>query len=642
MREFNDPYRSKTLNINRPPTFVYLLKIGMGTMMVLFVLFAIPTTFSDVTDTLDGYNNFLDEQTEYEDIFGGQLPTTNDANELLWTSYLAAVVALLIFMAPGLVVIFWRGVLYGLDGLNKLLMPSSLAKVPQEFHPASHPVTIIKSRENYLRTLYTWTNFPKTLKAVFGHNSQFISPHQRDIAAANSQILNKQIIWGTLSILFLGIMWIVGQQLNGIDIYTLFPNTEITASERMVTDWVNDNDANQRLLYPFILFFVLQVAITLIAYFATRFMVPRRQPVFEPLENAEVYKGFGHPSQLFNRMPSINNPFQWKDFPNRTQSDWREAASSTVKDTGTFNGWVLIEQQPKPTVVGGMTSSLILLLGGWLMMLFATYLLVFELLPNTIPQFARSETGDPFIYAPLYVFAMGYVAFRFYSNGIRFNKQGMSLLESAWFVSQAILIFCDGNHSRADIRVGKATTDSIESSNISVRSDFTARFFAGAFLSEAPSLEKPRYLLGFESNQHGNEWIEYFRQEIHNLRDEGVRPLGVDIQSEEAGSIVAANVQVSSLKAGAETEARYMVEGSNQQPQPQLANGVPDLLTTGQNEVNNRTEPPKTVEEIEQLIEQLDMRLATGEISETIYLKLTEKWNQQIAQLNEMAPSETE
>jgi hypothetical protein len=170
------------------------------------------------------------------------------------------------------------------------------------------------------------------------------------------------------------------------------------------------------------------------------------------------------------------------------------------------------------------------------------------------------------VFGLLYIPAMGIAASVAARSGSRFIQYGRMLLESTEFKSVGLLVQIRGTLSRADIKVGKSIADSIESSNIVVRSDFTASFWAAELTSEAARLDSKRNLLALERTAEAHQWMEYFRNEIESLRGEGVRPIGIDLEGQDVGELVNANLRVSELRSSAIERAQLEagVQGSEE------------------------------------------------------------------------------
>jgi hypothetical protein len=196
-------------------------------------------------------------------------------------------------------------------------------------------------------------------------------------------------------------------------------------------------------------------------------------------------------------------------------------------------------------------------------------MLLFFLLPAPIRRLGSPDVL-PFFYAPIFVLVMGLAALGFLLNGDRFIRQARTIFEATQFQSLGIFIEIVGNLSRADVKVGRSMTDSIESSSVVARSDFTARFWAAELISEATRLDSPRELLALNQTYESQEWVSFFRSEINTLREEGVKPVGVDLRAGEVTDVIRANVGVSALRSEAIEKAKLQVAQEGGEP-PQLS-----------------------------------------------------------------------
>jgi hypothetical protein len=226
-----------------------------------------------------------------------------------------------------------------------------------------------------------------------------------------------------------------------------------------------------------------------------------------------------------------------------------------VGDVGEFGGFIIVEQQPQPIKNSHNLAAYLLLGFGWMAYIVGYAMFLFLMLPGQAREF-RGPGDEGLIYGPVIVAAMGLTAFGLVRAGGRFVRQARTLLEAAQFGSLAILIEIVGNLSRADVKVGKSMADSVESSSVVARSDFTARFWAAELISEAVRLDQDRELLALNPTSASQNWIAFFRNAIEDLREEGVRPLGVDLASPPVQEVVRANIDVSALRAGAVERAQ--------------------------------------------------------------------------------------
>jgi hypothetical protein len=211
-----------------------------------------------------------------------------------------------------------------------------------------------------------------------------------------------------------------------------------------------------------------------------------------------------------------------------------------------------VEQQPRPADQAYWLTAAPLMAAGWFLYLLGCGMYLFLLLPAPVRSF--EATMADLIYAPIFLVLMTTLAATLANNGRRYILQARDLLEAARFQSHAILMEVVGTLSRADVKVGKSVADSVESSSVVARSDFTTRFWAAELVSEIHNLRDPkarRDLLGMNMTPENQQWIEHFRHEINRLREEGVRPVGVDLQASEVSDVVRANIGVSAMRSEA-------------------------------------------------------------------------------------------
>jgi hypothetical protein len=279
------------------------------------------------------------------------------------------------------------------------------------------------------------------------------------------------------------------------------------------------------LLAPLVWMVIFQVFLAAVEFVSILLLVPGAgQPNTVAYDSTQDYRGFGHPTQLFARIPDLALPLEWQGFKNRWRYGGNETPTATVDDVGSFQGTIFVEQQPRPLAGKYGWSATLLLLAGWGCLATGMSLFLFFLLPGPLRQLAMETARYP--QAPVFLLFMMILGIMASGNGRRYLRQGRALLESAQFHSHAILMDVVGTLSRADVRVGKSLSDSIESSSVIARSDFTVRFWAGELVSEIGNLRNPddrRALLGLNLTPENQHWIEHFRCAMQRLREEGIR-----------------------------------------------------------------------------------------------------------------------
>ncbi len=399
-------------------------------------------------------------------------------------------------------------------GLREWIAPMMAANIPREY---GNKMDVYSAFVNRVISTYQF-NAQGGVRTLYGPNTLFMSPVEREVVRKASSGISGHIVGLVFGVLFLIAAIILGNQTG-----------------------------DKTVILPFVLYLVLMIGLIFMDYASGFAVVPRQQPNTVCAEGVEYYQGFGHPSQLIARLPDLALPLRWQGFINRSDRELHEEASATVGNVGQFKGYAFVEQQPQPISSGSQVGGYLLAGAGWLLTLIGAALFLLFLVPSTFWTGATVTTS----YIPVYIFAMFMLATACTSNGNRLMNSAKVLFKSARFRSTAIFMDIVGTLSRAEVRVGKSLQDAVEASAVAVRSDFTTRFYAAELISESPTLDGPRSLLALNHTSEAEHWIGFFREQISKLREERVRPVGVDLQSGEAQEILQANVALSGARAGA-------------------------------------------------------------------------------------------
>lgn len=551
-------YGSQRLKVRRPPIIVNGARVVGGLLILLLVFLSIPYNYNFLVDLFDRLVSTLEH-------------ASSSIDEITGAAYIAAMVAFACFFLPAIIRAAISGLKFVFGGLSEIVRPWMPANVPVKFRDYQEVARGFKDR-----ALTIYKSLDAFTSGILGKNTMFLSPVQREVVEDNAKRLKRRLLWFLISVGVLAlVLWFVNWLTTG-SAGNLLQETDARTFNLLIAE-----GARKTLRTPFLWLVVLQVVLGAVEFVSSTMLVPHGQPSTVADEGSEYYRGFGHPTQLFNRLPDLGTSLTWQGFPNRAYSSWDERALASVGDTGTFQGYLIIEQQPQPIGTPSVAAGYLLLGAGWLLTLAGYGIFLFQLLPEPIRRWGTT-TADPFLYAPIFVLAMGATAWIATRSGTYFNRQARKLFEATRFRSPAILIECAGNLSRADVRVGKSMADSIESSSIVVRSDFTARFWAAELISEAARLDEPRELLALNATPESQKWVDLFEREIYKLRAEGVQPLKVELATEEVSQIVDANVAISAGREAATKRAQLQSASEESAPpafpgqaQAQLESGEP-------------------------------------------------------------------
>jgi hypothetical protein len=542
----SEDYTSKRLQLRRPPLILSISWVIGGGIIIL-------TLFVSVLFNYKFFSNIYQFGTGLiEGDRGG------DVLDLIAKITIFTLVIFLVVFFPAFLRYLIKGFQFVLRGISEIVTPWMPANIPEPYQDYEEV-----DRGFMERTLSIYKPLTPFLSGIFGGNSMFVTPVRREIIEENGEMLKMRArrfvvaVFGLIAII-LFMNWLKTEAA-----YDLFSDLDLGFIVRSL-----DGSLNIMVFFPFIILIFIQIGLAIVEYFTTLFLIPRLQPSTVADEAREHYRGFGHPDQVFSRLPEIGQSLRWEGFLNRVDCSWDQKASVSVGDVGEFTGRIFIEQQPRPVESNPDKPAFLSLGIGWILLLFGLGLYLFLLLPSPF-QLGNVDLVFGLIYIP----AMGIAASVATRSGGRFIRYGRTLLESAEFRSIGLLVQIRGTLSRADIKVGKSIADSIESSNVVVRSDFTASFWGAELISEAARLDSKRNLLALERTPEAHHWIEYFRGEIENLRGEGVRPIGIDLEGQDVGELVNANLRVSALRSSA-IEKAQLEAGVHGSEEPLLLESV--------------------------------------------------------------------
>jgi hypothetical protein len=534
-----EDYTSKRLQLRRPPLALSILWVVGGGVIILILLASVLLNYKLFSNIYQFGLNLI------------EMGRFGDVMDLISRVALLTLAVFAGIYLPAFIKFLIMGSKFALRGISEIVTPWMPANIPEPFQDYAEV-----DKGFMERTLSIYEPLTPFLSGIFGRNSMFVTPVRREIIEENGEILKRRMgrfvlaVFGLIGII-LFLHWFKTEAAHDF-----FSEMDLELIVRSL-----DNSLTGIILVPFIIIILSQIGLAVVEYFTSLILIPRQQPNTVADEGREHYRGFGHPDQVFSRLPEIGQSLRWEGFLNRVDCSWDQKASVSVGDVGEFTGRIFIEQQPRPLESNPDKAAFLSLGIGWSFLLFGIVLYLFLLLPSPF------QLGDmDLVFGLLYIPAMGIAASVATRSGIRFIQYGRMLLESTEFKSVGLLVQIRGTLSRADIKVGKSIADSIESSNIVVRSDFTASFWAAELTSEAARLDSKRNLLALERTAEAHQWMEYFRNEIENLRGEGVRPIGIDLEGQDVGELVNANLRVSELRSGAIERAQLEagVQGSEE------------------------------------------------------------------------------
>jgi hypothetical protein len=380
-------------------------------------------------------------------------------------------------------------------GMRRLLRPELLVWGPD---PYADPNEIHSGMTT--GRLTSLQNLPGRFRWLFGRNMAALSPVVREVVTANvDRMLTRVLVIAALLAICYGVA---------------------------IGEW-----AGTDLLLPLVLLLIASVALAAVEYLTSGWLIPDGPPTARAHQSSEYYKGFGHPTHIFGRLAILANDLQVPGFPNRVQK-WNETEEGgSLQDVGKFTGTLFVERQPLIMDNEDNRSAFLLLYTAWGLRCVGTLLFAFAIAPPTVAN------ASPRIY----VLLTAGVALLFLHEAQRFRTQATFLLSILQFRSVGVLLSMAGDMTKASVRVGRAMTDSLESENVTTRSNFTGQFWAAELISEARHLAASRHLLLVRPTEEALKWLETLQTGLRHLRDERVRPMGIDLASDEASDLARVN-----------------------------------------------------------------------------------------------------
>ncbi|MEM9291074.1 MAG: hypothetical protein AAGD01_05290 [Acidobacteriota bacterium] len=316
-----------------------------------------------------------------------------------------------------------------------------------------------------------------------------------------------------------------------------------------------------------------------VEFLGSKQLIPESPQVAEVHGRSRHYRGFGHPTHLFARLPILANPLALGRFKNTCYQWGYGERGGVVADVGEFSGTLFIERQPQVIESPLSRGGVVFLGGAWCLQIASIALITLLLSP----------VADGFLDKAFTVLACCGVTSVLAIRAAIFRSQAEKLLWAVHFKSIAILMLVSGDLSKADVSIGQANHDSIRSSNLTARSNFTVRFWAAEVTSEASSIIGKRRLVDVAAEGVSLQWLDHLEGAIETLREETVRAVGIDFQAPEAYDISVANQQLLAQKLA-------KVRGTDGDRAEAVGEAGPQLTPGTEEEPRRRASSPDLVE----------------------------------------------
>lgn len=279
--------------------------------------------------------------------------------------------------------------------------------------------------------------------------------------------------------------------------------------------------------FPYIFGIILVFAA--ITSIATIFaLIPQSNPKADTSESIYTIKGGDDPGLLKNQLEEALISIRNNDIPNRTLKQGFEGFTGGLNDTCKFEGKILVENYPKYSTANAPAISYGYLILGAIFVLLGLY---------TFLPFYGINAETHYSY-----FWILFTAIVYSKIGSRFFENAYILLNTYRYESVIIYLELEGTFSRSEVTSGKGITDSFQSKNIVIRSDFLIRQYIAKSLTENIGIDDQRSIIGMAMDEDARNIKSIVDRTIENFRDSGVALRGIDLKSAGTSDMAKANL----------------------------------------------------------------------------------------------------
>lgn len=279
-------------------------------------------------------------------------------------------------------------------------------------------------------------------------------------------------------------------------------------------------------------FIILLLISSVLGIVLTLMIVPKRVPTAKRVYTPQDISG-GHPQKVYRSLEDGARELKY-DFPFRFMGSVPSLANSGVQNTGTCQGFTIMETQPETVETRYQLAAMFsLVCGGFFIVL----------------GFFLSVTMNPMIYTRLMPLPItGAIVV-----GIGYNFLGKStkLFNLMRFKSRIILSDIKGEYYRSDLGVGKGIHDSLSSQRTAVISDNRLSHYAADVMSECYTLNEMREIIAINNSEGIDNDVKALIQFVESQRKPDLEVQGIDFGQESASKLLQQNVAIARIKAQA-------------------------------------------------------------------------------------------
>ncbi|WIY51469.1 zinc ribbon domain-containing protein [Devosia sp. YIM 151766] len=495
------------------------------------LLLSSPGTFEQI----GAYWNYLQTNMRGEPLAYGVLMTRFIANLIGLGTFALAMIAIVLGALRLLARTLWETLIHLRNAIPE--------DAPEGYRHIDEVVSTLTTRKIAVNQ-----NYHQFLKATFGAAAAFVPPAAQPYAQGAASRL------ASLSGRIVGYIVLSGLVLGGIYFLHLdnVLNSMFNPAFAREVARIGALEAALSLSPPIILLLALVAILSAVDFAFLRAVVPARLPAVDSESLAETLSASTDYRNIINQLPNKAEARRFQNIPNRVVQMDAEAASAAISDAGTFEARLVIERQPLPMGNPVAAAARLRLVAGW--SLYGVGMIVggFLVLPAAVEQFFRGVAVDtpsaflPPALAMLYLFA----SHRFRRAGLYHMEAGEALYRVQRFRSLFAFIRLRGTQHKAEVRVGKADSDSVETSTQVTHPEFLAEVWAGTVEAEVGDLDRPRDLVTISRTDDSHDWLTGIFGDVRTLCAKRVEMVGVNLDNKDLQDVVRGNVNISAQREG--------------------------------------------------------------------------------------------
>lgn len=382
------------------------------------------------------------------------------------------------------------GIVHVITGLKNMYVWVIPAHAPINFGDLNTLFTTLRTSDIHNTYKKPDTLNFKILRGVFSDKAFYFTSLPRDISQSNISFLLQSVIFSAILLFF----W------NYLSVFFTMP------------------------------FILLLLISSVLGIVLTTMIVPKHVPTAKRVFEPQDIHG-GHPQKVYRSLQDGAREIKY-DFPYRFLGSEPSLANTGIQNTGTSQGYTLMETQPEIVDTQYQKAAIFsLVCGGFFIVL----------------GFFLSVTMNPLVYTremplPIAGAIVGVI-------GYNFLGKSSKLFNLMRFKSKIILTDIKGEYYKSDLGVGTAMHDSLSSQRVAVISDNRLSHYAADVLSECHTLKGEREIIAINNSEGIDNDVKSLVKFVESQRKPDLEVQGIDFEQDSASKLLQQNIAIATIKA---------------------------------------------------------------------------------------------